>query len=116
MRSSSEREWRHAMDHSQLGRTVIMPVSSDNVVRLVPGLAFDPADMAEVRDLRILRAQLQVLRRIYLAEAAEIDRVSFALTRQDPGLAKHTILPQIERLEAGIAALAQATQAHQRSP
>ncbi len=93
-----------------------MPAPSDNVVRLVPALGFDPADMAEVRDLRILQAQLQVLKRIYLAEAAEIDSVSFALTRQDPGLANHTILHQIERLETGIAALAEATQAHHRGP
>lgn len=91
-----------------------MPDAPNNLVRLVPGLIFTPSDVAEVRELHTLQAQLQVLKRIFNAEVAEFDRVRRAFNYQNSGLAGHAILLQIDRLEAGIAALADATQAHKR--
>lgn len=62
------------------------------------------------RDLMRLRRLIAMARQEYLSASAAFDSCSVGLGQHDPELRSHAFLSQIDRLEAGIAILADAGQ------
>lgn len=85
-----------------------MTSSPSNVV---PYFARDSSLASAKEDLARLRRLLAMARQAYLSAASEFDSSAVGLGHDDPDLRSHAVLGQIERLEAAIAALADAAQA-----
>ncbi|WP_289015722.1 hypothetical protein [uncultured Methylobacterium sp.] len=85
-----------------------MSCSPNNIVRLFPRPAYLTATEAELAHLRMSLAKAK---NDFLRLAVEFDHRNVELGHDDPELRSHVYLSKIDRLEDGVAALADAVQA-----